>query len=94
MKNRVGKYLIKYSTGVVKMMGVIGIIEAIATARKDGANDPNLQLVEITDLGGCVIRWKPWTWVLMEWLRKVILNISSFLYLKLRRLIAVGQTFG
>jgi len=69
MKKNRGKYLIKYSTGVTNMMGETETAVAINTAREEGVNDPELLLVKITDLGGCVIRWKPKS--IADWLKEV-----------------------
>lgn len=58
MKKGSGKYLIKYSSGISIAIGEVKTAEAIAAARSKGTKDPNLQLVEITDQGGCVVDWK------------------------------------
>jgi len=92
MKEKIGNYVIIYSDGTSANMGMTGESKAIAKARERGIKDPGLRLVEITGQGGCVIRWKRRS--LGEWLREMYWKISAFLYLKFRRLIAIGQTFG
>jgi hypothetical protein len=73
-----GKYLMNYSTGSVKAMGEIKTAEAIAMARKEGIKDPDLQLVEITDKGGCVVDWKPGS--VTNGLREVCSKILAITY--------------
>ncbi len=75
MKKKRGKYVIKYSSGAANTLGETKTDEAIATARKEGLKDPDLQLVEITDQGGCAISWKSRS--LMERLKVVFLRMCG-----------------
>ena len=88
-KRKKGKYLIKYSSGAGLTLGEIETDKAIDIAREAGANDPDLLLVEITtNLGGCVIDWRPQEY------NGMVQRALAFLYSKLRRLIVVGRALG
>lgn len=92
-KKKKGKYVIMYSNGIPDIIGKTETDKAIAKARKEGLKDPELKLLEMTtDLGGCVISWKPRS--RMDRLREAYSKISAFLYSKLRRLIVVGRALG